>query len=115
MKVIQTTKIPERKNIIAITSIDETHNYAGRIAIIEVKSMMLWEALEIAHRMLSEHDYPVVIDDINKFSLASSCHMERGATMKAFLTRASFLHGHLVLRTDEILPSLNEMIKKIFQ
>ena len=76
--------------------------------------MKLSWAIEVAEIVMLDTDCDLIMDDINKFSLATNNHMERGAMMKSFLSKTPKLTNKLIMRTDERLDSLDRMIEKIF-
>lgn len=118
MKVYQTTEIPEIpfSDFAVICSPDESRKYDQRAYIIECHSLS--EAIDTAEVVLLDFGISVVMDDINKFPCVRSCHMERGSLMKAFLSPLSsqkeLINKSLIMRTDEILPSLDAMIENLF-
>lgn len=115
-KPIQVTELPDHDptTFIVITTPEEAPKYLGKgyTDVIVVTHMKLSWAIEIAEIVLMDSDCDLIMDDINKFSLARPCHMERGAMMKAFLSKK--LTNKLIMRTDERLESLDLMIEKIF-
>jgi hypothetical protein len=115
-KPIQCTELPDHDptNFVVIATPDEADKYSGKgyADVIVVTQMKLSWAIEVAEIVLMDTDCDLIMDDINKFSLARSCHMERGAMMKAFLSKK--LTNKLIMRTDERLESLDAMIEKIF-
>lgn len=115
-KPIQCTELPEHDpaEYVVIVTPDEANKYSGKgyVDVIVVTHMKLSWAIEIAEIALMDSDCNVIMDDINKFSLARPCHKERGAMMKAFLSKK--LTNKLIMRTDERLESLDLMIQKIF-
>lgn len=114
--MIQATKLPEhnKEDFVAIVTPDEARHYHGYPCVVVVYDMSLYAAIEIADQFILECDMDVIIDDINKFTCGRSCHMERNAVMKPFLMKMARLTNKLIMRTDEVSPSLDAMIDKIF-
>jgi len=118
-KPIQCTELPDHDptNFVVVATQEESSKYLdkGYADVIVVTHMKLSWAIEVAEIVLLDTDCDLIMDDINKFSLATSNHMERGAMMKSFLSKTPKLTNKLIMRTDERLDSLDRMIEKIFQ
>jgi hypothetical protein len=118
-KPIQCTELPDHDpaNFVVVATQEESSKYLdkGYTDVIVVTHMRLSWAIEVAEIVLLDTDCDLIMDDINKFSLATSNHMERGAMMKSFLSKTPKLTNKLIMRTDERLDSLDRMIEKIFQ
>ena len=116
---IQCKELPHHKpsEFVVVATPEEAPKYLGKgyADVVVVKHMSLAWAIEVSDCVLLETDFGVVMDDINKFSLPRACHMERGSMMKAFLMKTTKLRNKVIMRTDEILPSLNELIQRIHE
>lgn len=117
-KPVQCTSPPEHYpcDFVVICLPDEYWKYKdmGYLSVLVMKNHKLSTAIGAAEMLIEESAVNVIMDDINKFTLANKCHMERGAMMKPFLTSVKQSGAFLIMRTDERLESLDKMIDKIF-
>ena len=118
-KPIQCTALPDHdpSEFLVIATKDDAEKYLGNgyIDVILFQDDKLWQAIEAAEAVLLDTDISVIMDDVNKFTCARSCHKERGAFMKNFLVKLWKNKNELYMRSDEQLKSLDDMIERIFQ
>lgn len=73
----------------------------------------LYEALELAERLIDTTDEAIILDDILKFGCRPLI-TERNATLKPFIQYAMISGNMIYLKSDELSESLETLINKIF-